>query len=102
MGDDWPTLALKILIYGITIAAALFFAFWEGRLKRQLTDGALMSSPNPSDWSPMNDLSERMQRERTLKSLPREMTSKLRLIIGLKFLFVAILIVEVIFLQRPT
>jgi hypothetical protein len=94
-------LTFKVVLYCATIAAALFFAFWELKLKRQLTDGALQPLKSVSDMGISNDLSERMKRERLLRSLPRQMRFKLRMVVGLKFLFVAILIVEVILLQKP-
>ena len=78
----------------------MFFAFWELRLKRQLTDSAMQSSERVSDIGIMNDLSERMKRERVLRDLPRHALSKFRMVVMFKFLFVAILIVEVILLQK--
>ena len=92
---------LKFITYFSTIAFAMFFAFWELRLKRQLTDDASSLSRSPSELGVMNDLSARMNRERSLESLPKDARAKLRTVVALKFLFVAILIVEVIVLQRP-
>ena len=91
---------LKVVIYSATIAAALFFGFWELKLKRQLTDGAFQPSKNVGDFGALNDLSERMQRERILRGLPKQVLLKFKMVVGLKFLFLAILIVEVIFLQK--
>jgi hypothetical protein len=79
----------------------MFFAFWELRLKRQLTDSISPQSTAISDTGVINDLSERMRHERALRELPKAALSKLRAVIALKFLFVAILIIEVIVLQRP-
>jgi hypothetical protein len=92
---------LKIFIYSLTIALAMFFAFWELRLKRQLTDSASPPSTRPSEFGVINDLSERMNRERVIAGLPKEALTKFRTVVALKFLFVAILIVEVIVLQKP-
>ncbi len=91
----------KVFVYSLTLALAMFFAFWELRLKRQLTDSALTPNTRPSEFGVVNDLSERMSRERVIAALPREALTKLRTVVALKFLFVAILIVEVVVLQRP-
>lgn len=91
---------LKVFVYCSTIAVMFFFAFWEQRLKRQLTDGALKPHQNVSDFGVLGALSERMERERFLKSLPPERLFKLRVVMGLKLLFFVVLAVEVIFLQK--
>lgn len=91
---------LKFVIYTVTIASAMFFAFWELRLKRRLTEGVSPQSEKISELGAMGDLSERMKRERALGYLPKATLAKFRTIVALKFLFVAILIVEVIVLQR--
>jgi hypothetical protein len=91
---------LKVVTYSATIAAAIFFAFWELRLKRQLTDGEARPVERVSDPGVINDLSERMRREQALRYLPKQALFKLRMIVVLKFLLVAILIAEVIILQR--
>jgi hypothetical protein len=91
---------LKIIIYSITIAAAMFFGFWELRLKHQLTDSATQPFERVSDLGVMNDLSERMRREKILGDLPKRALVKFRMIVIFKFLFVAFLIVEVIILQK--
>lgn len=90
----------KVVTYCTTIAAAMFFAFWELRLKRQLTDSAMRPLQGVSDLGIMGDLSERMRREQVLRSLPKHALFKFRMIVMLKFLFVAILIAEVIILQN--
>jgi hypothetical protein len=89
---------LKAFIYSFTIALATFFSFWELRLKRQLTDSASPPNARPSELGVMNDLSERMNRERAIAGLPRKVRTKFRTVVALKFLFVLILIVEVIVL----
>jgi hypothetical protein len=88
-------LILKIIIYSTTFAVAMFFAFWESHLKQQLTDG--ISSESGS----IHDLSKSMERERVLRTLPKEKLVKFKRVVALKFLFVALLIIEVIALQRP-
>jgi hypothetical protein len=101
-GGHQSVLVDKVFIYSATIAAAFFFAFWESKLKRQLTDEAVDDLPERvSDLGIVNDLSERMVRERFLKSLSRQRLLKFRIVAGLKFLFVVLLVIEVIFLQRP-
>jgi hypothetical protein len=91
---------LKVVTYCTTIAAAMFFAFWELRLKRQLTDSAIQPVERVSDLGIMNDLSERMRRERVLRELPKQRLFKFRMVVMFKFLFVAILIAEVLILQK--
>lgn len=78
----------------------MFFAFWELRLKRQLTNGATQPANRGSALGITNDLSDRMRREQILKELPKQRVSKLRTVVMLKFLFVAVLIAEVLILQR--
>ena len=92
--------ALKVLIYGATLTAAFFFAFLEMKIKLQLTDPTFRPSKNPGDFGVLNDLSERMQRERILSGLPKQVRRKFNLVVGLKFLFVALLILEVMFLHK--
>lgn len=92
--------ALKSAVYVPTIAATFFFAFWEMKIRRQLTDGPLPSHENPGDFGLFGDISKEMNRERILRSLPRERLSKYRTVMVLKFVFIALLIVEVLVLQR--
>jgi hypothetical protein len=91
---------LKVVIYCVTIAVALFFAFWEARLKRQLTDEAPQPPVSVSDMGVINNLKEMIKREQYLNCLPKKATVKYRRAAMLKLLFVAILIAEVIFLQK--
>ena len=93
-------LAAKVLVYSVTIVAAFLCAFWELKLKRQLTDEALHLPERASDLGIVNDLSERLKRERFLGTLPRQRLCKFRLVAALKFLFVFLLIIEVIVLQK--
>jgi hypothetical protein len=78
----------------------MFFGFWELRLKRQLTDVAMQPTKEGVGLEVRSDVSERMRREQILKGLPKQSVSKLKTVVMLKFLFVAILIAEVIVLQR--
>jgi hypothetical protein len=94
--------ASKVVVYCITLASALFFAFWELKLKRRLTEEAFRPSDRAGDFGILNDLPEKMKREQILRDQPRQALFKFRMVVILKFLFVAILIVEVIVLQRPT
>lgn len=95
-------LASKIALYILTIGAAFFFAFWELRLRRQLTDEALeQQRESVSDYADVSyDVRKAIRRERILKSLPREVLFRLRMVVSLKFLFLAMLMFEVVFLQR--
>ena len=91
---------LKTVIYCTTIAAAMYFASWELRLRRQLTESAVEPLKRVSKIGFINDVSEQFRRERVLRELPKHQLSKLRRVALLKFLFAAILIAEVIVLQR--
>jgi hypothetical protein len=93
-------IAWKNLLYLLTITAAFFFAFWEMKIKDELTHRASQADQRVSDFGVWKDLSKRMNRERFLKSLPRESLSKYRVVVSLKFLSVALLVIEVILLQK--
>jgi hypothetical protein len=93
-------LILKLVTYSVTFGAAILFAFLEQRLKLQLTDADFQPSNSPADFGVLNDLSERLQRERILKGLPKQTLHKFKVIVGLKFLFLALLVAEVLFLQK--
>jgi hypothetical protein len=92
--------SFKIALYILTTAACFFFAFWELKLKSQLTAGVAEEDKYVSEYGVVNDLRLRMKREHYLKQLPREKLSKYRLAVTLKFFFVALLVAEVIILQR--
>lgn len=92
-------LTFKVITYSVTIAAAMFFAFWELRLKRQLTDSAVQPTEKVIDFGVIN-LSERIRREQALRDLPRQALFKFRMVVMFKFLFVALLIAEVVIIQR--
>ncbi len=77
----------------------MFFAFWELRLKRQISED-VKSSKIPSNLGLLNDISESMKREHFVQSLPKMSQVKLKKIVLLKFLFVVLLITEVILLHR--
>jgi hypothetical protein len=95
-------LALKIALYIPTVAAGLSCAFWETKIRRQLTDEALDRQPESvNDFQDISyGIRKEIRRERILKSLPPEMRFKYKSVVGLNFLFFAILIVEVFVLQR--
>jgi hypothetical protein len=94
-------LPLKDAVNCVTLSTAMFFALWELKLKRELTDGLPKPSENVSDLGILSDLHERLRRERFLRGLPRQARSKLKIVASLKFLFVVVLIIEVFVLQKP-
>ncbi|MGA9672437.1 MAG: hypothetical protein WBQ94_24695, partial [Terracidiphilus sp.] len=72
----------------------------EIKLKRQLTDETLEQGESVSDYSGLfYGIRKEMRRERLLKNLPSKTLLKLRIVIAIKFLFAAILIVEVLLLR---
>jgi len=75
----------------------MFFAFWEERLKRQLTDGIVQPVKLVSDLGIIN---EQIRREQALKTLPRHALAKLRLVIRFKLLFLVLFVAEVFVLQQ--
>jgi hypothetical protein len=93
--------ALRVVIYSATIVVAMFFGFWELRLKAQLTDGVLSKPTAVSESDFTQVLSKKTERERALQALPRAETAKFRKVVALKCLFVALLIIEIFGLQRP-
>jgi hypothetical protein len=95
-------LALRIALVVPTIAAWFFCEFWEKKIRRQLTDEAFYQQPESlSDvQDTFYNMRREMRRERILKSLPPEMRLKYRRVVGLKFSLFALLIVEVLVLQR--
>jgi hypothetical protein len=90
---------LKVVIYSATIAAFMFFGFWELRIKQQLTDEAPQLPESVVDRGVLDDLTERMKREQYLRSLPKQALVKYRRVVMLKFLFFAILFAEMIYFQ---
>jgi hypothetical protein len=90
----------KIALYLLTIGSVFFFAFLEMKFKDQLTGDAPQQYENVSDFGVLSDLSKRLGRERFLRTLPRDMLFRYRAAVTLKFLFVAILVAEVLVLQR--
>lgn len=93
---------LKSFVYVTTIALMMFFGFWELRLKRRLTDSAVQPPQGVADLGVLGALSERMQRERIMSSLPKEKLRTYRRVMVLKLLCFACLIIEVLLLQRPS
>jgi hypothetical protein len=72
------------------------------KLWRRLTEEALgQRQERVSDFQDvLYGIRKEFSRERLLRSLPREALIRLRVVGGLKFLFLVILVVEVICLQR--
>src|SRR5258708_19349670 len=96
-------LALKIALYIMTIASGFIFAFWELKLKRQLTedfDNFSERHEGVSNYGILANLSKMIRRERFLESLPRNVLFKYRGVVSLKFLFILIFIAEIVVLQR--
>ena len=90
-------LTFKIALIVLTLAVAMFFGFWELKIKRQMTDDILDRQETVSDYSDvLYDMRRGIRRERILRNLPIEVRSRVRVVIGLKLLCVAILIVEVL------
>jgi hypothetical protein len=92
--------ALKAAVYALTIAGALFFAFWELRVRRQLTDERLGNHESVSDIDSFYESRRDFERERILRSLPPEALFKYRAITTMKFLLAVALVIEVFVLQR--
>lgn len=90
---------LRFLTYSLTLALAMLFGYWELQLKRRLADNAFRPNTRPSEFGVTNDLSEKMERERTIAALPKAALKPYRTVVTIKFLLLAILIVEVIVLQ---
>lgn len=93
-------LMLKVVTYGSTFTAAMFFASREVKLKRQLTDAAIPPVKQVSDLGFANDIREELKRQQALRELPKEQLFKYRVAVLCKFLFMAMLIAEVLVLQR--
>jgi hypothetical protein len=93
-------LAFKVILYLLTIGCAFFFAFLEVKMKHRLTDNLLEDDQRPSEMGVLNDISTRMKRERLLKGLAPDVLVPFKRVVTLKFLFMAIFVIEVIVLQR--
>jgi hypothetical protein len=95
-------LVFKAALYIATLASAFFFGGWEFNLRRRLTEEALeQQHESVSDYSDITyGIKSEIRRELILRGLPREELFKMRVLASLKFLFIAILVIEVIFLQR--
>ena len=83
----------KIVLYAVTGAGAFFFGFREFKLRNELTDGVLRGPGS-------GQVAEQFKRQRVLWSLPPEARAPYNRAAALKFVFVALLIIEVLFLQR--
>jgi hypothetical protein len=93
--------ALKAALYVPTIAGLFFFSFWERKLTRQWIDEVLEKGEGVSDYGILYSLTTKIKRRMCIvESLPAEVCYKLRVIRGLMFLFMAVLCLEVVLLQR--
>lgn len=94
-------LVFKIVLYIMTLAATLFFAFRERKLKAELTDELLEhQSENVNDFDSVYEIRRDIRRERILRDIPNGAKSKLNIAIGLKFLFGVAFCIEILLLQR--
>jgi hypothetical protein len=101
LGVRLPIFIFKAVLYVLTAGSALVFGFWEFKLRDQLTDEKLeQQDERPSDYGLLYGLKRQLRREGILRNFPPETRSKYKMIVGLKFFFMAILIAEVIILQR--
>ena len=93
---------LKCIVYSVTIVLAMYFGYWELRLKAQLTDKELTDKEwgGISDPTILGDFAERIRRELVLKTLPKKARAKFNRAVALKFLFLALLVIEVLVLQN--
>ena len=90
-------LAFKSALVVLTLAVAMFFRFWELRIKRQMTNDALDREETVSDYSDvLYDMRRDIIRESILRNLPPESRSRLRVVLSLKLIIVGILIIEVL------
>ena len=95
-------LAFKAVLYSLTAGSMFFFGGWEMWLKRRLTEKALEQQPENvrGHWDVLYSIKKDFRCERILQNLPPEALRKYKMAVILKFLFMVILAVEVIFLQR--
>jgi len=95
-------IAFKAALFVLTFGCALFFAGWAMREKRRLTVEALeQQHESVSDYCEVfYDIKKDIRRERILRSLPPQALSKYRVLGILQFVFLAMLVLEVILLQR--
>lgn len=91
---------MKVLLYILTGTCALFFAFWEEKLKRDLTNSVPQRLGTISEIGFLDDIKKGFDRERFLATIPAEVKRKLRIVVVLKFVAAVVLILEVILLQR--
>jgi hypothetical protein len=91
---------MKALLYLLTLACAFGFAFWESKLKRELTSLAPSRNTAVSDLGILDDMAKKFEEDRFVAALPRAMKRRLRWIVTSKFAALLLLVLEVIFLQR--
>jgi len=91
-------LAFKIVVYCATTAAAMFFSLLEKKLKKELADVAAQAN-SILDIYELDGPMVTLEYEQVLKVMEQELLHKARIVMGLKFLFIALLIMEAITLQ---
>jgi hypothetical protein len=91
---------MKIALYILTAGSAFFFAFWERKIKRDLTNSASERPTAISDIGVLDDLAKEINRERFIANLPKATKRKLNAVIALKLAASGLLVLEVFLLQR--
>lgn len=82
----------KIVLYVTTFAGAFFFGFQERKLRNGLTDDVLRGAGS-------GQIAEQFNRQHILNTLSPEVLVPLRRATILKFVFLALLVVDVFILQ---
>ena len=82
----------KIVVYFLTAACMFFFGFQERKLRNDLTDDVLRGAGS-------GQIAEQFKRQHILNTLSPEVLVPLRRATILKFVFLALLVVEVFILQ---
>ncbi|HXE07433.1 MAG TPA: hypothetical protein VN612_06035 [Acidobacteriaceae bacterium] len=83
----------KFLLYALTAGGMFFFGFRQMRLRNELTDDVLRGPGS-------GQIAESFKRQRILDSLPPELLVPCNRAAALKFGFFALLVIEVVLLQR--
>ena len=91
---------VKIAVYALTVTGMFFFGFLELKLKRDLLDNYPREPERVSDMGALSSIFMGIKDERLLNSLPSELRHKDRVAARFKFILFAILIIEVLILQR--
>ena len=90
------------IIYGGTSLGVFLSAFWEMKIKRDLTHDAFEEARRNGFKLPLGSIRESMKREEILKSLPAASRSRQKLLSLIKFGFILALLLEVLILQRSS